>query len=337
MTYDQNALTWTSAQLLSDVRRKASLPTTSTDFSDPVLLREATDVLWSFAGWAVSQSGDGRLLTSLDRPITAALTGPYRSGSEVALPALAIADTVEHVTWIEDTGQVQSRLARLDPAQESDYDRVDSAGSPSAYALIGGRIRLYPKPTTGGTLRITYQRRHPELTLDVTSSGSPLVGTVQAAVASGTNTSVTVTAGTAAVIAPLLVGDEIDLLSAQQPYRVIAAGLSVVTAAVGAVLVVSGAFADYVNQSLVGARLVRAGQSPYVMVPLEFRSCVTEKVAANVLRIIGDLQGMAASEQAALTELARVTQMLSPRSKRDKPRAVNPYSHMRLRMARGHW
>lgn len=329
MSFDSNALQWTAAQLLSDVRRKASLPVTSTDFSDAVLLRECTDVLWSFAGWAMAQAGEGRLIATLDRLLSSGtLTGAYRAASEVDLPPLAIADSIDGVTYIDQNGATQARLQRLESGQESDYDTPLTTGTPSAYALVGGRIRLYPQPTTGGTLRISYQRRHPELIVDNTTN----VGTV----VSGTGTTTTVL--TMALAWPLAVaGNEVDIISATSPYRTLASGVTVASN-VTTTLTLSAPFANLVNLGLAGARVVLAGQSPYVQFPLEFRACVTEKTAANVMRILGDAGGNQLAEQAALMELARVTQLLSPRAKRDKPKAVSPYSHIRGRMARwGRW
>lgn len=331
MTYDSNALQWTSAQVLSDIRRKASLPITSTDFPDSVLLREATDMLWSFAGWAMAQAGEGRLTASLDRALASGLfTSSYRSATETDIPPLAIADSIDSISFIDATGLNQQRLTRMELSNESDMESVDSTGSPAAYALMSGRIRLYPQPSTGGTLRIYYQRRHPELVLDNTTN----VGTTSAIAANGLTQS---TLTMAPAFALPVAGNEVDLIAATSPYRAILSNVTVVSN-VGASLVLAVPFTQLANLPTVGLRVVLSGQSPYVHFPLEFRAAVTEKVAANVQRILGDNAGAQASEQAAMMELSRVMQMLSPRSKRDKPRAINPYSHLRMAMRRwGRW
>ena len=332
MPTDRNALSWTSAQVLSDVRRKASLPTTSTDWTDAVILREATDVLWSFASWALSQGGEGRMLASLDRPITTALTGPFASGNEVLLPPLAIASTVETVTWTSAEGAVQSRLTRIDAAEEATFTTPRSEGSPALYALVGERIRLYPRPSTGGFLRITYQRRHPELVPDAVASGVNNITGMAAA--SATTTTLT---EAYAHLAYYGVGDTMELISGQYPYAPVATNLEITALPTGTSVTVAAPLAQlqlWDASSSLHNRFVRAGQSPFVSMPLELRACVHEKTAANILRVMGDVQGSQAAEVAAQQELARVMQMLSPRSKRDKPRAVNPYSHMRLKLGR---
>lgn len=321
MPTDRTATTWTSAQVLSDVRRKASLPTTSTDWTDAVLLREATDVLWSFTAWALSQAGEGRMLASLDRPVTGALSGAYGQ-REWTMPPLAVAGTIDSVSWTDANGYNQYRLTRLDNGEESTWTDPVSTGSPATYTLVGDRIRIYPLPNTGGTLRFTYQRRHPELVVDAVAQ----VGTVlSVAAASSTTTTITESAG----ITGLALGDPIDVLRASHPYTPIITSAEVTALPTGTTITIDQPVALFTGNDIVGARVVRAGQSPYVSLPVELRTCFVEKVTANVLRILGDLQGMQASEAAAMMELSRVMQLLSPRAKRDKPYAINPYSHLR--------
>ncbi len=327
MPADRTALSWTSAQVLTDVRRKASLPTTSTDWTDAVVLREATDVLWNFAGWALAQGGEGRLLDSLSRPITSALTGPFTAGSELMLPPLAIAASVETVTWTNAEGQIESRLSRIDPADQATYTTPASEGSPVCYALLGDRIRFYPRPSSGGTVRITYQRRHPELVTDTTAN----VGALNTFVAA-TSTTTTITHGMTGGPA---VGDALDVLVSYYPYAPVATNIEVTAAPSPGNATISIPVAQLTGFDT--ARIVKAGTSPYVHFPLELRTCVVEKTAANILRTLGDMQGMQAAEQSATMELARVMQMLSPRSKRDKPKAINPFSIMRSGMGRWRW
>lgn len=330
MAYDANTQSWTAAQLLDDVRRKASLPYTSASFPDTVLFREAVDVLWNFAGWALSQAGEGRLARTLERTVTStldALNSPYRAGGEFSLPALAIADTIDNVSWLDSTGQTQASLMRIDAAEESSYDTPGRTGDPAGYALIDGRIRIYPQPTTGGKLRITYQRRHGELIPDSTAG----VWTVLASTAVGT-TEVSLTLNSAPG-GGIAVNDNVDLIVPTYPYRYVGTDLNVTQVSGTSVRVAIPA--TYLTGFPTGLRVMKSGWTPYVHYPLELRAAVTEKVAANIMRILGDVQGMQAAELAAKEELSRVIQMLSPRAKRDKPKAINPHSHMRGGIIRG--
>lgn len=334
MAWDQNAASWTATELLADVRRVAQLPATSTDFTDAVLYREATDVLWSFAGWAMQQAGEGRLSALFNRPVSALLSSDYRASGECELPPLAIADTVESVAWLNANGTNETRLQRIDHAVQSDYDRPDASGSPRAYALIGARLRLYPKPDQGGTIRVVYQRRHPHLIADTTTNVGTVTG-IQTQPNQPTQTNLIVTTP-AMSVQP---NDLVDLISRDSPYRpvftsvrlqiapYVNAGFTVVTvelpnSAIGSL-------------NIQNTRLVRSGQTPFVHYPLELRAAITEKIAANLMRRYGDLSNAQASEQAALQELGRVVTMLSPRVKRDRPKAVNPYSHLRSGLRAG--
>ena len=330
MPTDQSSLTWTTTDVLADVRRAASLPTTSTDWTDAVLLREVSNVLWGFAGWALSQGGEGRMLSDLDRAVTSVLPG-VSGQREFLIPPGAILGTLEDVTFTDASGQNEARLLRIDHADARSFATPTETGAPGAYALVGDRIRLYPIPSTGGTLRLTYPRRHAELVADAAANVSTLVSATSA---SSTTTQLTI----ALAITGLAVGDTLDVIRASYPHSPIVESCEV-TAIGGANLLVTvdRPLTSFTGNVLSGARVVRAGRSPYVSMPLELRVCITEKTCANVLRAMGDLQGSAASEQAATVELARAMQALSPRTKRDKPKAINPYSHMRSRMTRGRW
>ena len=330
MPTDRSSLTWTTADVLSDVRRAASLPATSTDWTDVVLLREVTNVLWDFAGWALIQGGEGRLLSYLDRATTSALPGAAGQ-REFLLPSGASLSTIEDVSFVDQAGMNESRLLRIDHADGGFVGTYAETGTPNAYTLIGERIRLYPAPSTGGTLRITYPRRHAELVADTALNVATL-----SSVTSASSTTSQLTIGVA--ITALAVGDALDVIRSTYPYAPIVESCEV-TALAGAnlLITVDRPLSAFTGNVTTGARVVRAGRSPYVAMPLELRSCITEKTTANVLRAVGDLQGSMASEQAATVSLARAMQALSPRAKRDKPKAINPNSLMRGRMTRGRW
>lgn len=320
MAYDVNSASWTAAELLSDVRRRAVLPANSTDWTDAALYRECTDVLWNFAGWAMQQAGGGRLSEIFARSVSAALGSSYRAASEFELPPLAIADTIEAVTWVDDSGVNERRLAMIDVSERPTYDQADAFGDPAMYCFLSGRICVMPQPSTGGTLRFQYQRRHPHLIADSTSN----VGTTVSIADAGSG----YTTFTLSTTTPFALGDTVDILSNQSPYRPLFTSLSVGTSGgVSSQLYVPYSYLSAL--SLSGVRLVDSGSSPYVHYPLEMRGAVTEKIAANVLRTIGDRAGAADCETMAQQELGRVLMMLSPRAKRDRPKVINPFSLMR--------
>ncbi len=332
MAWDVTGQSWTAAELVADVRRVASLPVTSTDFTDLVLLREATDVLWGFVGWAMQQAGDGRLVELLARPVSALLSSDYRLAGECELPPLAIADTVESVSWLSSDGRAETNLRRIDHAQQSLYDAPGREGSPEAYALLGSRLRLFPKPNSGGTLRLLYQRRHPMLVPDTVA----YAGTAILTGPRGVSTTETIFSWNSSdTVLALTAGDRVDLLNSAVPYAPLVTNTDVTFVTGTTSFSVTYPSTWLAGRNPVSIRVVRSGTSPYVHFPLELRACVTEKTAANVMRRVGDLQNAQASEQAAMGELARFVQMASPRSKRDHVRAVNPNSLLRRAGRRG--
>lgn len=318
MSYDATGQSFTVADLLARVRTRAVLLTSNVDWTDAKLMAEASDSIHSFINFAVSTSGSGRLVETYNRSISAALASSYRAGSEFELPPLALADTVEAVTWISADGVREVPLSLITEAQQSTYDSPPSMGDPSFYSLLSGRIRVYPQPTTGGLLRFTYQRRHPELVADTTAN----VGTVLTASDQGDG----YVLFTLAATSPFGVGDFADLVSDKYPYRPLFTSLYC-DSAVSCRLYLPYAYLAPVN--VTGMRVVRSGQSPYVHLPLEFRSSLVEHTAAKVMRTIGDFTGAQAADATAGAELVRGIQMLSPRTKQQRPKAVSWSSLLR--------
>lgn len=323
MTIDSNAASWTAAELVADVRRKARIPAGTVDFTDADLRNEASNVLWSFAGWAMSQSSEGRLISQLQRSVSGAISVPYGQAREVDLPPLAVGDAIDGVFWLTSTGQAEKRLALIDLNSQPLYDAPGSSGDPWGYSLIDGRIRVYPRPTTGGQLRINYQRRHGAL-CDVANTRA----VVSFAIATD---SVTFTHVGAALFA---VGDFFDLINSEYPYRIVAPDAEVAAGSTSLAPKTLTYSLSSFNLNANDMTLVERGQTPYIHLPLEFRQCVTQKVVEAVLRMAGDEQGAQGAGTNAEVELQRVVQMLNPRTKSTRQKAVNPYSHMRSQRRR---
>jgi hypothetical protein len=327
LSLDPNAGAWTSAQLLSDVRQAANLPTTSTDWTDTAILAVASNVIHDYGSWALTKSGDGRLVEMFHRSASAALASPYRAGSDIDLPPLAVGDTFQHVSWVDSSGARERRLQQVDGPMQSLYDSPGDTGDPAGYSVLAGRIRLYPQPTTGGVIRFTYQRRHPDLVPDTATYVSDILGATDA----GSGYSQFTTTGVPA----FQPGDLVDIVNGQQPYRV-----SFSTLYVGGTSTNSCTLFlpyPYLAQlaPLAGMRLVKAGRSPYVHLPYEMKAMIADKAASVIMRRLGDLTGSKAAELAADATMGRVLDMLNPRSRADRRVAVSPYSHLRARASRG--
>jgi len=323
---DNNAGSWTAAELLADVRQKGRIPAGTVDYTDAILLEEATRAIWSFAGWAMSKASDGRLLSMLQRPSSSAFTTPYAVGREVELPFDAVGDTFDSVVWVDGSG-VESRLDLIEEATQPLYDSPTASGDPWGYSIVDGRLRLYPKPSTAGNVRIAYQRRLPRL-VDASLSRGIITNSISTTVLS---------IAYPATGQLLFSGDRFDVINPVAPYRFYvsnALATAATASSVDSTTYNSSNWSEGQAVTLGSMTLVKSGTSPYVHLPLEFKACLTQKIAAQIVTDIGDAQGGLLLEQKAEAELARVVTMLSPRSKTTRVKVVNPYSHLRAGRAR---
>jgi hypothetical protein len=316
---DPNAASWTAEELLADVRQKARIPAGTLDYTDTILLEEASRQLWGFAGWAMSTAAGGRQIAALPRASAAAFSSPYAPGREVYLPFDAVGDTFDSVFWVDANG-VEQRLEYTELYSEPLYDVPQAQGTPWGYSVLDGRLRLYPKPVAAGTVRINYQRRLPRI-VPLASSAATTSAVISAADV------VIQISGTPGIVT----GDYFDIISRNYPYRYIMP-LALASSVVALVVTTQTYNSSNYNIPLnTGMVMHFAGQSRSVHLPLEFKSCFTCKVAAQVLTEIGDAQGAGILEQKAEVELQRVVAMLSPRSQSARVKVVNPYSLMRTR------
>lgn len=324
MSVDRNAASWTSAQLVSAVRSTARLPSSHVDWTDAALLSKASEVIWSFAGWALSLSGEGRLNFSLDRATVDAVSSPYRAGSEFFLPSQAVGDTIQNVCWVRQDGLLSTPLNLITVASEHLSDTPASKGTPTKFAMLDGRIRVYPQPDVSGLIRFNYQRRHGELVTDSATAAPVIISTADG----GNGYTVFTLAGTSSFAA----GDFVDLVNDQYPYRIIYADLYVgaATSSTATVFVPTAYLAAF---DIANMRLVRAGQTPFVSLPLEMRAALGFKVAAHVA-LNYDMQLAGTLNTLAEDEMKRVLQVMNPRTKHSRAVVINPYSHVRGRMHR---
>lgn len=321
MTTDFNAATWTASDLLTEVYRAARLPDGGTvDYTPTVVLREATDAIWNYAGLAVANARDGRLATSILR--TVSTSSVTTSGQDYELPPMAVGDTIDSVTWINASGLLELPLQVVPLGLETTFSTPSSTGAPAHFALLEGVLRIYPRPSETGSLRIVYQRRHGQL----------VVGSDTSAVSAVTNNAgfarVTLTSTPATFVANAW----LDFMSATYPYRTKIHGASITTAHGSNQFTLSTAYTAFLAASLVGDTAVIYGKTPYVSLPMEVRLPLTEKIAAKVLADIGDMSLSAQREASAERGMARAQQVLNPRAKAAQQKMYNPRSLMRSSM-----
>lgn len=332
MPTDQTGVSWTSEELLADVRQKSRIPPGTVDYTDAVLLEEATRALWSFAGWAVSQAADGRLIQTLLRQGT--FNSTYAQGREVNLPFDAVADTIDSVVWYNAGSRTEHRLEMIQLWDQSMYDAPDAQGiNPWGYSLSNdGKLRLYPRPLSSGQVRLAYQRRLPKLVL---SSDAEDVMRLVVSVSMTTNSSTITYSGADGFVA---FGDlahrRYDIINPVPPYRYIMPNFTASPIAANQCTTFdynTTNWGGYAVAATDDVLMVVSGLSPFVHLPLEFKQAVTCYVSSQLLSEIGDQQGAGVMEARAEKELGRVIALMTPRSQTTRIKVVNPFSLLRTR------
>jgi hypothetical protein len=323
LTTDFNAASWSASELLTDVLRAARLPDSGTiDYTPTVVLRMATDAIWNWAAHQTSTAREGRGLTQLSR--TVATASISARGDVFELPPMAVADGIDAVYWQDDAGGQQTPLALIPDSLLPVFAQASDSSStrPDGYTLRDGTIKVFPR-CTSGTLVISYQRRHGQL----------VVGSDTAVVVSVANQGgfarVTLSGTPSAFVANAWV----DVIGSNHPYRTKLHGARITSVVGGNVFDLSAAYADVTPLSAVGDVVVTYGKTPYVSLPLEMRPSLTQHVAANILAELGDASMVGMYDARAEAGAARTRDMLSPRSKADRPKMVNPHSLARGALA----
>ncbi len=323
MSSDFNSATWTASDLLTDVYREVRFPDTGTvDYSPSVVLAMASQAIHDWAGSLLKGAGQGRATTTLNRAITSDARDV--AGQTYELPPMAIADTLDAVTWFDATSE--RRLETVPREMEPIFSQPSSSGCPEVYSLEDGTIRVLPKPSGSGTLKVQYKRRHGQLVV-----GSDTASIVSIASASaGASTAITLSAVPASFVA----GAWIDVFGRYYPHRTKIHGARI-TGVVGLVVTVAVTFADMTAASVTDDTLCIYGKTPFVQLPLELRQGLTQHIASSIKTAIGDLQGAQMSDSLAGVAGQRAQGMLSPRT--NTPQKIfNPRSLAR-QGGRGRW
>lgn len=323
MTTDFNAATWSASDLLTEVYRASGLPDSGTvDWTPTATLREATNVIWSFAGPELAKAREGRLATTLLRAVTGDALSV--SAQDYELPPMALGDALDSVAWVDASGKAKP-LEVLPVGLEDMFASPSQTGEPQYFDLYGDFLRILPRPASTGSLRITYQRRHSEL---VIGSDTAVVSSVAD---NGGAARVTLSSTPSAFVA----GAWLDFIGSTYPHRTKIHGAVIVTAHGSNQFTLSTSYAAFVAARLTNDTAVAYGKTPYVQLPMEMRSALNSKIAAKICSPIGDGQLYARHQTDAQDEMRRAKDAISPRTKATRQKAFNPRSVARSALPRG--
>lgn len=300
------------------------MPDTGTvDWTPAAVLREATNVIWSFAGPALAKAREGRLATTLLRAVTADALSV--SGQDYELPPMALGDTLDSVSWVDASGKAKP-LDVIPLGLEDTYNSPQQTGEPQYFDMQGDLLRIMPRPSSTGSLRVTYQRRHGELVQLGTDNA-----TVNSVTDNGGFARVTLSTTPAAFVQ----GAWVDFLGVRYPHRTKLHGAVIVTAHGSSQFTLSTRLADFNAAKLIGDTAVTYGKTPYVQLPLELRPALNSKIAAKITGYVGDATMHQIHREDAKDEMKSAKDALSPRTKSARQKAFNPRSIARSALPRG--
>lgn len=331
-----SGVSWTVADLLSDVRREARIP--DAEYSDTEVLREANNAIWTDIAQAlvVDQGMSAWGLDYDDFPVSSTALGA--DTDEFILPAYSSAEGISHVQWFSSSSATTpERLNPIGAQVWDDYkdEYSSTSGSPQYYTIEAGRIRVLRAPSSVGIIRVWYQARHPELV--VTTDNVATLASIDTGADTITVDSVATNWPTPTAAVPM----RVDVYSAYGPHRYYYRGLGLTG--------LTTATYDYTeaseDESALGdipaatnsVRLALHGQCDFVQLPLEYRKALSQKTASYILRQIGDEAGANSMEGMATRSLAAANNQFMPRTRGDAQKWINRRTPLRSGSRRTNW
>lgn len=298
-------MTWTTDDLLAEVRRAIFAPDTS-DQSDTDLLAFADQALNTLIAASVRAGRGEHWLTTQDTTLVPGTTG-------YAMPRRALGRTLRGVQLINESGDSTS-LQQVDALRLREAYSTTAVGLPRWYAFEGETIKLGCVPASGTyTLRVFYLWSPSKLI--PTSSGTNVT-------AVGGATSINVAAD------PLpsgVSGGYIDIVSGTEPYRVLSADNKVSGFAAPTITLTNSITGLGLASPVVANRqpdyVVPAEQTVYPPIPRPMWPALVSETARLALRAVRDPQEQAMAV-AARDHLASARDIMVPRENRSSMRIV---------------
>ncbi len=309
-------MSYTADDLLTEVRRGGSLPSSSaTGTADADLLAHADSEIRDTLVPLMLGVREELYQRVFDVTVVAG-TAAYRINKRAAL------SRINTVQWVNSDG-TGFNLVRYDPKQVAELCLLTtSVGQPYAYYLEGSRVVLFPSPNGSGTLRIRAFVRPSRLTLVTDTTNVQAVTTVSVG-ASSTTLTVATSPSTAVR----------DVVAGTPSFEHVALDATFTN--------VSGTTGTIPNTSFstapaVGDYLCVSDYTPFIQLPVELQPALIELTVARVLRALGKVSeaGVHANEAQRLVQIG--VEALTPRVD-SADRKILGGPHFRRRGMWGGW
>ena len=291
------AAAYTADNLLEEIRRAGSLPSTAaTGTADADLLAHADAELRDTLVPLILGVHEEFYQRVFDVTVVAGAPPAYRLNKRAAM------SRINTVQWINSDG-TGFNLPRYEPKRVAEMSLIVAAvGQPTGYYLEGSRVVLYPTPNGAGTLRIRAQVRPGRLAL-------------LAATGSIVSTAVTGTAATSFVITinphAYTTATPVDVVAATPSFEYLA--LDAIPSAVSTTVSITLAGSAFSSDPAVGDYVCSPDTSPFVQLPVELHPALVELTTARVLRALGKLKEAENHSQEAGRLVGTGIQALTPR------------------------
>jgi hypothetical protein len=275
-----------TAELLTDVRDRGSIPAADLRFPDASLLKAVNVELRDFIAPLLVE-------TQSDRGVYLHEVTATSGTAEYRLPARALGFRFTSVGW-KAPGQTRfQRLRHLNP--DAYLEDSGAQGVPTGFFVRDNVLVLVPTPNAAGTLRVPYYARPNAL---VASSAAGVI-------TSSTSTTVTVSSSPGA----FLTGLEYEVVRGTPGFETVVAR-AVATKA-------SNTFTfptAFTGTVAAGDYLCLAGQAPVAQCPVEVRGLLAVRAARRALKAVNEGQqaSMLNDDVAELEMAAR--SLLAPRA-----------------------
>jgi hypothetical protein len=292
------AQTWTTTELLAQIRDDARLADDDPEATDAILLRRATRILQdSYAPAVRNVRGDYY--------VTVARIALASGRAGYPIPRRAVTSSVRRVRVLDANRRVVNELM---PVSLEDISRDASAACPSHYSIADERILVWPLPNAATyTIEVMFEYRPSQLVLPAAAF------TALYAFTSATRTHTL----TCSADAGIDVGERFDVVATDAPFStpLLDAEASSVTSGDTVIATTNymGVQED-LGYSAATAQLYlcNAGETPIPQIPAELHPCLAMHTAAEFLIPI-DPAGAQQLKLSADEKMARALSAMQPR------------------------
>jgi len=273
------SVSYTVNEIISGIKRRATIPTNQGLFNDAVLIEFANDEMQQTVVPLIMSVREDYFV----KPIDIALTGA--NPSQFQIPPDAIGMKVRNIGQLF-SGNAFVNLPRLSITEINDYRNY-------GFVVEGNTVKVYAQGLS--QVRVYYFKRPLQLTQlnSAVSQISSIDESTNTITISGINPSWST-------------ATELNLIQSYQPFD-----------SIENLFPISAAYPDYEFESVAGMRvgdyITRQGFSPIAQLPVEAQKTLVQATVVKILEAMGDREGMAAAEKKLEENIKSMTTMITPR------------------------